>query len=128
MIVNLDTGDASGGHGDDTIFTMESVHRIRRALGHPDRRHAGSNDLDGLGGHDIMYGLAGKDDLTGGPGIDKLYGGGGGDAMRGNAHNDTLNGGIGNDDMLGGTGRDACNGGIGTDTADFHCETITSVP
>ncbi len=126
-MVNLDTGNASGGHGADTIFTVESITGVRRALRHA-HRHRGSNDLDGGGGHDLIFGLAGKDDLTGGPGIDKLYGGGGGDAMRGNAHNDTLNGGIGNDDMLGGTGRDACNGGIGTDTADFHCETITSVP
>ena len=100
--VDLLTGLASGGAGNDTISGIENV--------------TGSAFNDTLIGNDasnIMNGLAGIDTMNGGGGDDTLFGGDGADV---------LNGGAGVDNLVGGLGADRfvfTNVGIGDQISDF---------
>ncbi len=89
VVVNLVSGTATGGDGNDTLISIENV--------------TGSNYGDTItgnsttGGNNYLAGNGGDDSLTGGAGNDWLEGGSG---------NDTLSGGLGNDTMIGGDGSD----------------------
>ena len=69
-----------------------------------------ADQLDGLGGDDMMFGGSGGDTMSGGSGHDTLIGGIGDDVINGGPENDTLTGGPDND---------AIDGGIGSDIASF---------
>jgi Ca2+-binding RTX toxin-like protein len=75
-----------------------------------------ANQVDGLGGNDILYGYAGNDTMDGGDGDDLLYGGNDNDLLRGGNGNDRLYGDAGNDSIMGDAGNDILYGGTGNDT------------
>jgi Ca2+-binding RTX toxin-like protein len=93
VVGSLATGMASGPHGTDTFLNVEGLH----GSAHADSFHggAGSDDLLGLGGDDV---------LDGGPGNDGLQGFDGDDVLRGGEGNDWLNGDAGDDAIDGGGG------------------------
>ncbi|GAA6210061.1 hypothetical protein NBRC116601_33540 [Cognatishimia sp. WU-CL00825] len=125
VVVNLNSGTATGGGGTDSLTSFEHAY----GSAHNDiiyGTNAHGNRLDGSLGHDRLYGLAGRDTLLGGAGNDSLYGGTANDLLLGNAGtdrldggsgNDLLSGGDGNDTLLGGAGNDTLNGGSGVDQA-----------
>jgi Ca2+-binding RTX toxin-like protein len=78
-------------------------------------KHAGLNYVNGLGGHDVLFGRSGTDVLVGGAGNDVLFGHGGDDGLFGGAGNDVLSAGKGNDIARGGAGHDTIFGGRGND-------------
>ena len=107
--VNLATGLATGGAGNDSFSGIENVTGSVFAdtlLG-----DAGANELDGNAGNDSLDGAGGNDMLQGGDGLDTLLGGQG---------NDTLDGGAGDDFLTGGAGADAYFGGTGNDVVFFE--------
>ncbi len=75
--VNLTTGKATGGAGNDTLKTIENV------IGSP---------YD-----DVLVGDAGANLLSGGAGVDIISGGAGDDTLEGGAGDDVLDGGAGTD-------------------------------
>jgi Ca2+-binding RTX toxin-like protein len=86
--------------------------------------NAGSNDIEGTPGRDVIAGRGGNDDVEaragndlvcGGRGADDLEGGRGADALYGNRGNDKLEGDRGNDRLVGGRGFDKAEGGAGND-------------
>jgi VCBS repeat-containing protein len=88
--------------------------------------YGGSQDdeINGLGGNDIitsdagadtLAGGEGNDTLDGGVGNDTLDGGEGNDTLYGRGDNDTLTGGVGNDRLYGEAGDDMLKGGEGDD-------------
>lgn len=77
VLVNLVTGTASGGDGNDSLSGIEGV--------------------SGSFYNDIIIGNASDNDLVGWEGNDVLDGGNGNDTLRGDAGNDTLRGGAGSD-------------------------------
>jgi len=77
VLVNLVTGTASGGDGNDSLSSIEGVF--------------------GSFYNDIIIGNASDNGLVGWEGNDVLDGGSGNDTLRGEAGNDTLRGGVGND-------------------------------
>lgn len=79
--------------------------------GNKRRRYDHWNNLNGLGGNDV---------LSGGTGNDQLYGGDDADSLAGGDGNDILNGGTGHDVMLGGHDEDVLTGGTGIDTNNDH--------
>lgn len=83
---------ASGGPGDDEIYT-----------------HVGDDRILAGGG---------KDEVDGGGGDDRILGGGGNDKLDGDGANDVLLGGAGRDRVEGGPGKDRLSGGAGFDRAD----------
>ena len=104
VIVNLSTGTATGGAGNDTLISIENIEGSSYA--DTLTGNASANTLRGNGGNDTLYGDAGGDTLYGDAGNDTLYG---------DADDDVLIGGKGNDILDGGTGS---KGGIG-DTANY---------
>lgn len=72
VTVNLETGDASGGHAaGDTFHFVENVtgsHWYSDDL----TGDSGDNVLDGLGGDDVFHGTTGSDTIVGGAGEDTL--------------------------------------------------------
>ncbi|MGL6280932.1 MAG: choice-of-anchor Q domain-containing protein [Microcoleaceae cyanobacterium] len=78
--------------------------------------YAGNDTMDGGDGDDLLYGGNDNDLLRGGIGSDRLYGDAGNDSIMGDAGNDLLYGGIGNDTLIGGTGSDRLYGDGGSDT------------
>lgn len=87
----------------------------------------GSDVVDGKGGDDCIVGGNGSDSLKGRSGNDVILGGDGSDAIRGDGGNDDLygeagsdaiQGGAGDDDLFGGDNSDSLNGNVGTDSAD----------
>lgn len=107
VTVNLVTGTASGGGGNDILNGIESV--------------IGSNFNDTLiGGNadsNILFGGNGNDTLQGGNGFYiTLDGGNGNDTLiSGNSAFNWMNGGSGNDSLVGGDGSDTLIGGLGND-------------
>ncbi|MCP9838554.1 hypothetical protein KBY84_13715, partial [Cyanobium sp. N.Huapi 1H5] len=75
-----------------------------------------ANRINGLDGHDLLYGGVLNDALTGGNGNDTLHGGDGDDILDGGAGHDALHGGRGRDRLISGTGNDSLVGGEGDDT------------
>jgi Ca2+-binding RTX toxin-like protein len=95
VTVNLATGTASGGAGNDVLFNIEQVFG------------SGFNDsLTGGRGNDTLFGRGGNDLLDGGVGNDVLDGEEGNDIVRGGLGDDTLRGGTGNNQLFGGDGVD----------------------
>jgi Ca2+-binding RTX toxin-like protein len=83
------------------------------------------NDVNPLGGNDVVvtgasnstvYGGFGNDNVTGGAGVDKIYGESGNDTIIGAANADTLIGGAGNDVITDAAGASSIEGGAGNDT------------
>lgn len=149
VTVNLSTGTASGGGGNDVLTNIEAV------LGSDfDDTLIGSNGfnsldgglgndiIDGRAGDDILEGdsvfsdfsKAGDDIINGGAGDDIINGGGGnntldggaGDDTLGGEGNDTLRGGTGNDSIIGGAGNDIIDGGAGIDIALYEFAAIAT--
>ena len=100
VIVNLETGAASGGEA--TGDTFSGIENIDGSFSHDDELtgDGGANRLRGYGGDDILNGQGGDDNLDGGDG------------------NDTINGGTGDDTLTGGAGQDRLDGGAGADIID----------
>jgi Ca2+-binding RTX toxin-like protein len=92
VIVNLTSGRASGGGGNDTLTGIENVNgsNFNDTL----TGNAENNALIGNNGDDLISAQAGNDTLNGGSGNDTLNGGAGFDVLIGGAGNDTLNGGV----------------------------------
>ncbi len=99
VTVNLATGTASGGDGNDTLNGIEGI--------------IGSSHNDTLIASDD------GDQLKGGDGHDTLTGGNGHDWLDGGDGDDTLTGGEGHDNLTGGDGDDVLQGGNGFDWADY---------
>lgn len=86
--VNLFTGIATGGLGNDTLLSIENVNgsfNARNTL----TGNAGSNQLTGGFNNDTLSGGAGDDTLLGFEGDDTLNGGAGADSMDGGGGNDS---------------------------------------
>ena len=96
VVVNLRDGTASGGDGNDLLFSIENVFGSQFA-----------DDVTGDGGANLISGKGGQDILRGGGGDDVLVGG---------ADDDIMSGGQGLDTLYGGRGQDALAGGAGADT------------
>jgi Ca2+-binding RTX toxin-like protein len=138
---------ATGGHGNDTLATVEDV--IGTAFADVLRGDASGNSLTGGAGDDVIEGRGGNDTLAGGDGNDTLEyrsaaaavtvslasqssmfpimtGGAGNDTVTGfenlvgSAHNDTLTGNDGDNILEGLAGNDTINGGGGSDTASYR--------
>lgn len=75
----------------------------------------GNDDVNGMSGHDKLYGQYGDDDLFGASGNDMLSGGFGDDSLKGGTDNDILWGDSGDDALAGGDGHDSLYGGTGDD-------------
>ena len=88
--------------------------------GGDDRANGGRGDdvINGGAGRDTITGGAGDDTLVGGGGRDRLIGGGGSDTIRGAGGSDTMQGRGGSDRMFGGSGNDLMNGNAGNDFLD----------
>jgi Ca2+-binding RTX toxin-like protein len=120
--VDLSTGTATGGAGDDTFSGIENVTGSNfddtltgdaddnRLLG-----EGGSDVVNGLDGADLIGGGDGNDTLLGGSSGDLLMGGGGNDSLDGGADDDQLSGDVGDDTLLGQDGTDMLYGGTGND-------------
>lgn len=88
--VNLLTGIATGGSGNDIVLSIENV------LG----SFSASNTLTGNAGSNELIGGVSNDKLAGGAGDDTLWGNDGDDALTGGAGADSMNGGWGNDNYV----------------------------
>ena len=124
--VNIATGVASGGDGNDRLSNFTNI--IGSAFNDSLTGNVNANTIQGGAGNDSLYGGAGNDVLYGGAdndilygeiGNDSLYGGTGNDSLYGGAGNDSLDGGAGNDLLYGGAGNDLLTGGDGIDTASY---------
>jgi hypothetical protein len=73
------------------------------------------NEINALGGDDIICAGAGDDLVMGGLGNDTIFGGDGIDELRGEAGNDIIFGQSGSDMLWGGPGDDELDGGDGSD-------------
>jgi len=114
--------------GTDTLSGIENV--IGSALFNDTiDGNSAANNLNGLGGDDVIkgwsgndtiFGGLGNDNLGGGDGDDWIDGGDGNDTLKGNVGNDTLQGGLGNDILGGGDGNDWIDGGAGDDLFTFN--------
>jgi Ca2+-binding RTX toxin-like protein len=113
VIVNLSTGQASGGDGNDVLIGIENVQGSEFADWLTGDGNA--NDLSGGGGDDLLVGNAGNDVLIGGAGNDTLIGGFGSDSLSGGDGDDVLIGGADNDLLFGNGGNDVLYVGAGAD-------------
>jgi Ca2+-binding RTX toxin-like protein len=88
QIVDLSTGKASGGGGNDRLEGIDNV----IASTHADRiaGNSDANTLNGGAGNDLLKGGAGADHLIGGTGSDTLDGGSGADKLIDGPGNDTF--------------------------------------
>ena len=77
---------------------------------------AGSTNLEGTSGADVIVGTESGDDIQGHDGNDLICGNGGADNIDGNDGNDTVWGGEGNDDVHGNDGDDVLYGQNGNDS------------
>lgn len=75
----------------------------------------GHDTIWGANSHDTVKGGLGDDVIYGGDGKDVLHGGSGADAIYGDAGNNRLFGEDGDDTLFGGSGKDTLNGGAGDD-------------
>ncbi|WP_420397940.1 beta strand repeat-containing protein [Nioella sp.] len=146
VTVNLVTGTATGGAGNDTIANFEMV----RGSMHDDHitGDSGSNQMRGLDGNDTLIGGDGNDrvrydrdanyggaagvnvnlmtgiaidgfgDTDSLSGFERVMGSNSGDTIIGDDQDNELDGLDGNDTIAGGGGRDNIRGGDGNDTLD----------
>ncbi|MBW4469871.1 MAG: putative Ig domain-containing protein [Stenomitos rutilans HA7619-LM2] len=126
--IDLTARDGRGGSAKDT-FTLTVRDLPTGVLNGTSRSEtlvgkSTSNQIRGLGGHDLITGGVGADQLWGDDGNDRLwghagndtlYGDSGNDQLWGNAGNDTLYGGVGDDQLFGDAGADWLDGGSGND-------------
>ncbi len=107
VTVNLFTGAASGGSGNDVLSGIETV------IG------SGFNDTLTGGNADgnTLFGGNGNDTLLGGNSFSIMLDGGNGNdtLISGNSVFNWMNGGSGNDSLVGGDGSDTLIGGLGSD-------------
>ncbi len=75
VVVNLQSGTATGGAGTDTLLNIDNL--IGSQFDDVLTGDANANNLSGGDGNDNLYGGEGDDSLYGGEGDDSLYGGGG---------------------------------------------------
>ena len=119
VVVNLSTGNASGGDGNDTLSGIEAVigsNYDDTLIGNDNY----SNELWGGDGNDLIEGGNGNDNLIGGAGNDQLEGGNGGsDNLVGDIGDDLLIAGKEGSVLTGGLGNDALQGGRGFDWAHY---------
>lgn len=126
IVVNLSTGEASGGDAaDDILRDIEAVYgssyndqitgddQSNRIMG-----QAGSDTIFGGAGNDTLEGGLGNDSIRGEANRDEISGGEGDDTLKGDAGDDTLSGDGGNDQIYGGVGLDLLFGGEGNDSLD----------
>ncbi len=73
------------------------------------------DDINALGGNDLVRAGGGKDEVDGGPGEDELFGEAGDDLLLGSAGDDILHGGDDNDTLEGGNGNNILFGDGGND-------------
>jgi len=85
--VNLATGLAFGGDGNDSLISIENL--VGSLFNDTLSGDDGANFLGGYGGNDDLSGAAGNDTLHGDDGDDTLTGGSGDDFLDGGAGNDT---------------------------------------
>lgn len=149
VTVNLSTGTASGGGGNDTLRYIEAI--VGSDYNDTLIGQAGRNVLDGGAGNDVLNGGAGDDLLIGGYGFDtasyvdasgavtvdlmagRSSGSDGADALRyieaveGGSFNDVLIGNGGRNTLLGGAGNDTLDGGAGDDylNGGYGFDTVT---
>jgi Ca2+-binding RTX toxin-like protein len=149
VIANLQTGVVSGGAGNDTLISIESL--IGSAFNDILIGNTGNNVLNGGAGDDNIDGGAGTDtaDYTGSTasvtvnlditsaqntlgagidtltGIENLTGSGFNDTLTGDTGNNVLTGGAGNDILTGGLGNDTLNGGAGLDRVTYSGQSGT---
>jgi Ca2+-binding RTX toxin-like protein len=142
VTVNLTTGTATGGDGNDTLLNFEHV---RGSLNFADTLigDAGNNLLQGMGGDDRLEGRGGNDTLDGGTGFDfadytnapgamsvdlaagTSAGPDGNDTfisiegVFGSAFDDQITGDITDNFLRGNGGNDVIDGGAGFDRADY---------
>ena len=130
--VNLSTGTASGGDGNDILSNIEGI--FGSSFNDTLIGNAGSNTLDGRAGNDTLDGGAGSDaasyinapkavnvnlatgNASGGDGNDVLSNF---EAVYGSIFNDTLIGDAGSNTLDGRAGNDILDGGAGFDTASY---------
>lgn len=124
--VDLIAKTATGGDGNDTLFSIENVQGSDfndTILGTDGFNSlvggAGDDVIDGRGGNDYVIGGDGNDIVNGGDGNDLVYGNAGNDRVFGDAGDDVVNGGLGVDNIWGGTGNDTLYGGAGASTDTF---------
>ena len=121
VLINLNTGVASGGHATgDTITDFENV------IG-----SAYDDQLRGDGGANSLTGLAGDDVLVGGISADALYGGADDDTLDGGAGDDIIDGGAGEDtvDYSGATGGVTLtlNGAVAAVASGFGADSVVNI-
>lgn len=112
VLVNLVTGTATGGAGNDTLANFENI--IGSSYADTLTGSAGNNTITAGDGNDSLYGGAGADTLYGGNGDDILYANANGDGSL----YDRLYGDAGNDTLYVDSGMatvDTADGGTGTD-------------
>lgn len=100
VTVDLASGRASGGGGNDQLRAIEEVR--------------------GSSFDDRLYGSETVDKLVGRDGDDRLYGRGGDDLLQGGDGDDILRGQAGNDTLVGAAGTNRLDGGAGIDTVDYR--------
>ncbi|MET0067325.1 MAG: calcium-binding protein [Candidatus Thiodiazotropha sp.] len=117
---------------DGTVWTAEDISAFPvRGTEGDDQLHAFPDGgvVEGLGGHDSLFGGDGDDRLFAGDGNDRvesaggndqLHGGDGNDVLSAGGGNDTLMGEAGNDTLWGGEGDDYLVGGSGSNTLEGH--------
>ena len=112
--VDLSTGTAVGGDGNDTIANVENI--VGSDFSDTLIGDDGANVIEGQDGDDTIDGLGGDDTILGGEGDDTIQGGQGSDDLQGGAGLDILGGGIGDDTLSGGDEADVLSGDEGDDT------------
>ena len=120
VIVNLQTGTATGGAGSDTLISIEDItgSSYNDAL----TGDANPNRLYGSAGNDALYGNAGDDYLDGGDGNNQLFGGDGNDWLSSSGSSK----GMGNDILDGGKGQDAAHFETATSAVIVNLQTCTA--
>ena len=120
VIVNLQTGTATGGAGSDTLISIEDItgSSYNDAL----TGDANPNRLYGSAGNDVLYGNVGDDYLDGGDGNNQLFGGDGNDWLNSSGSGKSM----GNDILDGGKGQDAAHFEAATSAVIVNLQTGTA--
>ena len=127
VLVDLRSGSASGGLGDDTLVGIEIVDGSRyndTLIGND-----GADTLRGGDGDDELFGKGGNDQLGGKLGLDRLYGEGGDDVLSEVDTGNLLHGGEGRDQAFfrGANGSLSVDLAASTATLDGLANTLVSI-